>query len=187
MTGYNGFSMSNNAVFAYNDGKKPLTKFKKKDFTENELNLSKSFYLWLAEIGYWTASEWHHTSKHYNKTEFYCLQDLKQNIFDDLDCDEFFLKKKLSEWKKEKKENDSLNKENTEVVKVFFSYYDWGGTRKYPKRFIVENVRGELQGNWIYYNNGFNKKNINGNNFISYEIVKSFRGHHLRKEVMKNG
>lgn len=34
MAGYNGFSMSNNAVAAYEDGEKPLSKWTKADIFE---------------------------------------------------------------------------------------------------------------------------------------------------------
>ena len=34
MAGYNGFSMSNNAVTAYEDGEKPLSKWTKADIFE---------------------------------------------------------------------------------------------------------------------------------------------------------
>ena len=34
MAGYNGFSMSNNAVEAYENGEKPLSKWRKSDILE---------------------------------------------------------------------------------------------------------------------------------------------------------
>ena len=34
MAGYNGWSMSNNAVMAYKDGEKPLSKWTKKDILD---------------------------------------------------------------------------------------------------------------------------------------------------------
>lgn len=80
MAGYVGYSMSRNAVAAYNDGEKPLSKFTKKDYTffcevvKESLGLEvkpmtlKEFKKFVEEN---CESSWHHTSKMYNKTYFY--------------------------------------------------------------------------------------------------------------------
>ncbi len=57
MAGYNGFSMSNNAVEAYNNGLVPASKIK---------GMPAVLVTEWCEAG-----EWHHTSKHYNRTNFY--------------------------------------------------------------------------------------------------------------------
>lgn len=90
--GYSSYSMSNNAVDAYNRSNKPMSKWTKKaildeiksigeeynlkfDFErlkkENVSELRKTI---LAKNGY------HHTSKNYNATDFYCI-DL-ENLYD---------------------------------------------------------------------------------------------------------
>lgn len=96
MAGYNGFSMSNNAVAAYEDGEKPLSKWTKADIFEiiedkdREINLKCSISKLrklpvkiLKDICL-TYSSWHHTSSHYNKTDFYSL-DVKavENLTDE--------------------------------------------------------------------------------------------------------
>lgn len=57
MAGYNGFSMSNNAVAAYADGLLPASKIKQVPAT-----LIERFV---------RANEWHHSSKNYNRVNFY--------------------------------------------------------------------------------------------------------------------
>lgn len=60
MSGYHNYSMSNRAVAAYRNGLLPLSKIK----------APAAFKKVAAELaGY---EEWHHTSKMYNKTYFYC-------------------------------------------------------------------------------------------------------------------
>ena len=96
MAGYNGFSMSNNAVAAYEDGEKPLSKWTKADIFEiiededREINLKCSISklrklpVKILKDVCLTYSSWHHTSNHYNKTDFYSL-DVKvvENLTDE--------------------------------------------------------------------------------------------------------
>lgn len=70
MAGYSGFSMSNNAVAAYESGMLPASKL-------------------AARIGRGATaagvaavlmpSEWHHTSKNYNRTDFYDFRSAAEN------------------------------------------------------------------------------------------------------------
>ena len=86
MAGYNGYSMSNNATDAYNNGEMPLSKWKKSyilDEIENVLAQHKSVELLenfkkmnLSDLKeFLTCSSWHHTSCKYNKTDFYKLDE----------------------------------------------------------------------------------------------------------------
>jgi hypothetical protein len=56
MAGYAGYSMSNNAVEAYNDYKMPISELRK--------------FLGIKDISF-TPCEWHHSSKFYNSVDFY--------------------------------------------------------------------------------------------------------------------
>ena len=83
MAGYKGYSMSNNAVSAYESGKKPMSKWTKTAILEEIESMVSSGDLpegITEEIkdlsakelkGFLSCSEWHHTSKMYNKTYFY--------------------------------------------------------------------------------------------------------------------
>lgn len=76
--GYDGYSMSNNARAAYENGEKPLSNWTKTDIIDaiqdinpdidcsrlNAATLKKEFL---------TQTSWHHTSKFYNRTNFYSI------------------------------------------------------------------------------------------------------------------
>lgn len=88
MTGYNGWSMSNNAVQAYEDGEKPLSKWTKKTFIdiiadmtgkdEEEVKKAlKPYAVSTLRSQLLGLSSWHHTSSHYNRTNFYSIETLE--------------------------------------------------------------------------------------------------------------
>lgn len=92
--GYSGYSMSNNAVQAYNQGSKPISKWKKSDIINSIDNISKTYgidmdidalnKLKTEELkNYLIKDGYHHTSKYYNTTDFY-----KPNISKILGVDE---------------------------------------------------------------------------------------------------
>lgn len=67
MAGYDGYSKSNNALAAESDDKYPLTHAVKR-VAEMAGCTQKTARAALLEIG---PTEWHHTSKNYNKTDYY--------------------------------------------------------------------------------------------------------------------
>ena len=87
MAGYNNYSMSNNAVAAYEDGKMPLSKWTKTaileaiemylesignaDHFQKFENMTKTDLMRFIE----STGEWHHTSKYFNRTYFYQLNE----------------------------------------------------------------------------------------------------------------
>ena len=80
MSGYNGYSMSNNAVDAYKDGEKPLSKWTKKAILKgiNEINPNidvSKLDLKTLKQEFLRKSSWHHTSCKYNVTDFYTIRD----------------------------------------------------------------------------------------------------------------
>lgn len=78
MAGYNGYSMSNRAVQAYADGEQPISKWTKAEMLHaiseirQDIDFSK---LTKAELQkkLLFKSSWHHTSMHYNETDFYSI------------------------------------------------------------------------------------------------------------------
>lgn len=81
--GYNwSKGMSNNAVDAYEKGIMPLSKWNKKlilekiaEFYPNILDIAKSTSLSVLKSVFLYKSEWHHTSKYYNVTDFYAFDE----------------------------------------------------------------------------------------------------------------
>lgn len=83
--GYHGYSMSNNAVDAYANGEMPLSKWTKATILEElqDLEVSPDIIkvakmLPLADLKaiFLYKSSWHHTSKMYNRTNFYSVNEL---------------------------------------------------------------------------------------------------------------
>jgi hypothetical protein len=160
MAGYNYTEgMSHNAVDAYNEGKKPLSKITLEDLKEAGWKGTKKQALDLAKNGHWKPSEWHHSGgTWYNKVSFYDPQDLL-DIDSSLSVDEPVNEKiwhpKIRRWLE--------NKEH----KVIGSFPIFGGSRSRPKYLGEEEFQGILKGNWIFFDGG--KKKADGNN-IKWEL-----------------
>ena len=168
MAGYNGFSMSNNAVEAYYNGEKPLSKWTKADIIEaienaireEELTLNcsaeklKKTPVKLLKNLCLSYSSWHHTSNHYNKTDFYSLDINSVEKLTDERIDN-----EIEESKTEKKTEPSEEKWKC-------AFLEWGGTRKHPKATEVIEV-GVIKGDWFFRADGTKKKtSANGFRFI---------------------
>lgn len=166
MAGYNGWSMSNNAVAAYEDGEKPLSKWTKTDIfeaiNEQEVELKCSIEKLkklpvkvLKEIGLMRTS-WHHTSNHYNKTDFYSLDVKSIESLTDNRIEELLL-----DYKADKKVESKPYEERWECA-----FLEWSGTRKHPVATeVIE--EGIVKGNWFYRKDGSKKKTTaNGFRFI---------------------
>lgn len=167
MAGYNGYSMSNNAVAAYESGEMPLSKWTKAAILEAvhtavedgeavinfEFNLLKKVKAADLKECLLYKSSWHHTSSYYNKTDFYSL-DIDR--LEELTAEDIL---KMSEKKTEKKAEPQI-----ELWKC--SFLEWSGSRRHPKAIEVTEV-GEVKGDWFYRkNSGKKKTTANGFRFI---------------------
>lgn len=166
MAGYNGFSMSNNAVEAYSNGEKPLSKWTKADIfdtiEEQEVELKcsieklKKLPVKVLKEVCLIYSSWHHTSNHYNKTDFYSLDVNRiENLTDDK-IEELFLNHKA-----DKKAESKPLEERWECA-----FLEWSGSRKHPVATeVIE--EGIVKGDWFYRKDGSKKKTTaNGFRFI---------------------
>lgn len=172
MAGYNGYSMSNNAVDAYNSGEMPLSKWTKTAILEAvqtaiddgdaainfSLDLLKKVKIADLKVCLLYKSSWHHTSNHYNKTDFYGL-DI--NRLEELTEEDIL---KMSEKKTENK-----TEPQAEIWKCTF--LEWSGNRRHPKATEVTEI-GEVKGDWFYRKNG-TKKKTTANGFRFIEKIQS--------------
>lgn len=131
MAGYSGFSMSNNAVAAYRSGEMPLSKWGKAEILEaigefSSLDFSKLTKKELQDFLY--KSSWHHTSKHYNCTEFYCVDDGKVHETTETDI------LHIMSFRKPKEKAERKPKEKPLFVTALVEYDFWTGTKKHPKK-----------------------------------------------------
>lgn len=115
MAGYYGYSKSNNAIDAESENKYPASVAAKK------LGVGTKAIQTLM-----VPCEWHHTSIHYNRTDYYDvdrLLDVKNGL--STDEDDIDLYNRLKTFKVEKLV--------TEVYTADVKYLTWSGTRKHPK------------------------------------------------------
>ncbi len=166
MAGYNGWSMSNNAIASYEDVEKPLSKWTKVDIfdaiEEQEVELKCSIdklrklpVKVLKEICL-SYSSWHHTSSHYNITDFYSLDVDRIEDLTDEEIEEL-----IKKYKADKKIEDKPSEEKWKCA-----FLEWSGSRKHPKATeVIE--EGIIKGDWFYRNDGSKKKTTaNGFRFI---------------------
>lgn len=182
MAGYFGQSMSNNAVKAYGEGKKPITKWNKKGiiarleeklgsrkpsdiefgdelFVEELKGLIDKAPLVVLRKTVLVNTEYHHTGYLFKITKFYDAFGEKMDS-DALLYYISLLKKALEEYKPKKKEvkppPDPTKYKATCKIKI--AVLD-GRRRKY----VSYVMSGVIQGIWFTGDNG-KRKNINGKN-----------------------
>lgn len=191
MAGYCGFSMSNNAVKAYDNGEKPISQWSKNqilteleegliskkdlgdDFEISKEDINKILSLLkkinLKELKNFILHEssWHHTSKLYNITSFYEIDWGKIMYYDNPANDiekevEFILKKQQKDKEKAKQEKNAQKNAPKKYARITIKiYYDGGGFKGY------EVLEGEVKGKWLYYEGG--RKYLYGKSVVKIE------------------
>ena len=168
MAGYKGYSMSNNAVAAYESGEKPLSKWTKTDIIEaienavreEELTLNCSMSILrkapvkVLKSACLHKTSWHHTSSRYNKTDFYSI-----DLYSVAELTDERIKDLIENA------NDGAKEESAEE-RWKCAFLEWSGTRKHPKSTeVIE--EGIIKGDWFYRADGSKKKTTaNGFKFI---------------------
>lgn len=156
MAGYYEYSMSNNAVAAYENGEKPLSKWTKADILDeirseclvlncSESKLKKLPVKALKDICL-RRSSWHHTGNHFNKTDFYSLDIDRIESLTDEELDDIIVLNK-----------DEKNKTAEPENRWECAFLEWSGTRKHPaaKELIEEGI---VKGDWFFRQDGSKKK-----------------------------
>lgn len=154
MAGYNGYSMSNNAIAAYDQGLKPYSKWVKSDFIyfSETLPEDKKKAIKNARIKELRSllkyCEWHHTGLMFKKTDFYAIND---ELIESMNTDELISFLSPVEEKK------------PDEYRAICTFLEWSGTRKHPKATELTE-EGTIKGNWFYRYDG-SKKSITANGF----------------------
>ena len=165
-SGYVGQSMSKRAENAYADGLLSKAKIKKDNLVQVGIDLPVGFIKWLMP-SIITPTEWHHTGKHFNETDFYDLEDVKEQL-EELDVPSL-------------QENYNEERESIKQEKGYYAlieYGEWSGSRKHPKLTHYEDF-AYVKGNWAYISDD-KKKSIVGNH---YEELKTYKIKHKRMDV----
>lgn len=131
MAGYYGFSMSNNAMDAYENGEMPLSKWSKKailaavrDAAPDALPLLSRCPLAVLRAHCLRRSSWHHTSSHYNKTDFFALDEF---ALEDLTPET------VAEWISEHKDAAAAPAAAPSRRHGSIAYIEWAGSRTRPR------------------------------------------------------
>lgn len=134
MAGYKNFSMSNNAINAYQNGEMPFSKWTKEDIlnqidiiNDTKLELAKELTAKELKDFVLQKSSWHHTSKHYNKTDFY---NVDENRVDLLNQEQVNHIKSL----RVKKTRNKKEVIKSTYITAYVTYSEWEGSRKHPKK-----------------------------------------------------
>lgn len=143
--GYDGYSKSNNAIQAEEEGKFPLSQASK--IVASNFGITQKQAKWLLEkIG---PCEWHHTSSHYNRTDYY---DTNENeIIDSVSSfvEDVSTKEDVVEYVTGNYQAPIITEEGYQAD---FDYIIWGGTRSHPKanKQHLENVYVVEKGSFYY-------------------------------------
>tara|TARA_R110000787_G_scaffold277678_1_gene387130 strand:- start:722 stop:1195 length:474 start_codon:yes stop_codon:yes gene_type:complete len=157
MAGYNYYEgMSNNALDAYENGIKPLSKITALDLKLAGWTGTKADAMRLAKSEFWKSCEWHHSGgSWYNSVDFYNPADLV----------EYWDAASSAERVDALKTKEPI----VEELQVRGEYTLWGGTRKRPRKIGSQPFVGTLKNNWIFLDDG-TKKKASGN-YITWEVV----------------
>jgi hypothetical protein len=159
MSGYDyDAGMSVNALDAYDEGRKPLSKITLQNLRFAGWKGTKTLAMSLAKSGFWRTSEWHHSGgTWYNKVDFYDPSELV-DFWDS--CDD---------QRKLELQNTNSKKTDDDDVRVKGSFVLWGGSRRSPRRVGEQDFEGIKKGNWIHLDTG-GKKKATGNHITYAEI-----------------
>lgn len=145
MAGYYKNQMSNNAVWAYSQGEKPMYKWTKTTILEEidnifwhadektEIDFKKMTLKELKE-NFLVWSSWHHTGKNYNETDFYCIEESAVLNFTVKEFDKIISNRKkktytrrtaaeLEQIKAEKEKDILLTERSKEIYRKLYIIY----------------------------------------------------------------
>lgn len=185
--GYDGYSMSNNARSAYENGEMPISKWSKSEIIRAISEIDNKYSEKLKKVPlsrlrahFLEYTSWHHTSSKYNRTNFYTISENAVNELSDQLVDE--LSKKENNEKSEKPswmsddewaytqiqaENFSQMeklRENLKDYEADVKITEFKGKHPYHK--VFKDAKVTEKGNWyvITTNDGDTfKKKISGN------------------------
>lgn len=152
-------SMSVNAAIAYENGERPISKWRKDDILNGlgrelvaALNLDRYPAAFLKEM-YLQPVAWHHTSRHYNVTDFYALRQTGS-----ITQEQALLASRYPEWAEEQARMKAVKAVREEPVKALVRYLVWpktGGRKK--KRPLVREEYAILLPPFAYLASGTRK------------------------------
>lgn len=178
-SGYSGYSMSKNAVDAYECGEKPLSRWTKTDIIEKAAEVIGAEDPRIAQLKYiklkvlkerlLRCTSWHHTSSYVNATDFYSFDEEAAEALTEEDIEEM----RMPSARKEEREPVSYRGE--------IRFLEWSGTRNHPKakEKTLESVKIVERGSfyWIYddYGTLLLRKKIGSNGTVVRNYEEEYR------------
>lgn len=132
MAGYNGYSMSNNAVNAYESGEMPYSKWTKEDIINEIENIDDTKVEFAKQLTakelkefILTRTSWHHTSMLYNKTDFYSVDENRVELLD---------QEQINHLKSLRVKNAPVKKVEIKptYITAYVTYSEWEGSKRHP-------------------------------------------------------
>lgn len=81
MAGYNWMhGKSNNAVAAEEKGMRVASKITRAWLDDAGITESAAFIKWLIRVDYIAADEWHHSSKYFNRVNYYAAESIAEQL-----------------------------------------------------------------------------------------------------------
>ena len=162
MAGYDqAKGMSRNAVTAYEENLKPLSKVTAGDLKNADIKISLALARWMAKNGHWRPSEWHHSSKFYNEVDFYNTADL-HNILQSMPEGRL---ERFRQVYKESRQAERIQKQTRTPVKGRYAVWSTGRTKQIQR---WQDFTGMLdERGWIHLPDNSRKKASSTN--LSYE------------------
>lgn len=127
MAGYYNYSMSNNAIEAYENGEMPRSKWTKKEILNtiyNDCDIEETKYELLQKMTvselvnhFLYLSSWHHTSKYYNQTSFYAIDTEAVEEITPEEIKEIISSRVRIKKTAEEKEAEKIRKEAVKAIK----------------------------------------------------------------------
>ena len=146
MSGYaDDYSMSNNALSAYESGLLPLSKITARALKNAGITISLKQFKELCREGALRPAEWHHTSSRYNRTNFYDLEQCKEDL-EHIDIARY-----------------TSQKNKSESYAARCAWVEWSGSRNHPRAHDREGI-ALIRGEWAIFPTG-KKKKVSGNHF----------------------
>lgn len=182
MAGYNWEAgKSNNAVSAEENGRMPKSKIKKEHLREFGINISLTDLKLLIDNNYVRTREWHHTSGYFNRTEFFDLQEISENLSNEFEK----FSNILSSLKKSKKNQPKKEITKFEDVFALITYEEFVniGNIRNPK-WIKETYSHYVQ--VLKETNSFYEfKDLENKNIFKKKIEKISINFKNEKEILK--
>lgn len=165
-------SMSVNAAIAYENGERPISKWRKDDILNGlgrelvaALNLDRYPAAFLKEM-FLEPVAWHHTSRHYNVTDFYAIRETGS-----ISEEQSLLASAYPAWMEEQSRKKAAKAVREEPVKALVRYLEWlPYTGRGKKRPVTHEEYAILLPPFAYLASG-HRKRLDGSHF---EVVQRF-------------